>query len=107
MAIQGIFTPSNPKKYKGDAKNIVYRSSWELKCMIRFDSDTRIVWWSSEEGFISYPNPVKKRMARYFPDFLIGVKNSKTGKERVIMIEVSLTKRLSNLSSLLPTISVD
>jgi hypothetical protein len=88
MAIQGIFTPSNPKKYKGDSKNIVYRSSWELKCMIRFDTDSRIVWWSSEEGFISYPNPVKKRMARYFPDFLIGVKDSKTKRERVIMIEV-------------------
>lgn len=88
MAIQGIFTPVHPKKYKGDPKNIVYRSSWELKVMMRLDTDSRVLWWSSEEHHIQYPNPVKKRMARYFPDFIIGVKDDKSSKDRVIMIEV-------------------
>jgi hypothetical protein len=92
MAIQGIFTPVNPKKYKGDAKNIVYRSSWELKVMMRLDTDVRVKWWSSEELIIAYPNPVKKRMARYFPDFVIGVADAKSNSERIIVIEVKPNK---------------
>jgi hypothetical protein len=91
MAIQGIFKPQNPKKYKGDSDNIVYRSSWELKCMMKFDLDPRVKWWASEELIISYPNPVKKRMARYFPDFVVCTVD-KDKKERFIVIEVKPAK---------------
>lgn len=84
--LQGRFIPLNPQKYRGDAKEIVYRSSWELAVMSRFDKDVRIKWWSSEELVIRYYNPVKEREARYFPDFVIGVVNG--GVERIIMIEV-------------------
>ena len=31
MRYKGKFKPKNPTKYKGDLKEIVYRSSWELK----------------------------------------------------------------------------
>jgi len=84
---KGRFTPRNPQKYKGDPKNIIYRSSWEKKCMIYFDNTDNIVWWSSEELIIPYYSPVDKRMHRYFPDFIIKVKR-KDGSIMTYVIEV-------------------
>lgn len=84
---KGRFTPRKPEKYKGDPKNIIYRSSWEKKCMIYFDNTDNIVWWSSEELIIPYYSPVDKRMHRYFPDFIIKVKR-KDGSIMTYVIEV-------------------
>ena len=33
MSYKGRYKPENPKKYKGDSGNIVYRSLWERKFM--------------------------------------------------------------------------
>ena len=33
MSYKGIYKPSYPKKYKGDQRNIIYRSLWERKFM--------------------------------------------------------------------------
>lgn len=71
---KGKFTPQNPQKYNGNPDNIIYRSSWELRCMKWFDDNPSIIWWSSEELAIPYYSPVDKRMHRYFPDFIIKVK---------------------------------
>ena len=71
---KGKFTPQNPKKYNGNPDNIIYRSSWELRCMKWFDDNPNIIWCSSEELAIPYYSPVDKRMHRYFPDFIIKVK---------------------------------
>ena len=71
---KGKFTPQNPKKYNGNPDNIIYRSSWELRCMKWFDDNPNIIWWSSEELAIPYYSPVDKRMHRYFTDFIIKVK---------------------------------
>ena len=84
---QGIFKPRNPKKYKGDYTNIVYRSSWELRLMSYFDMHQDVIWWSSEERIIPYVSPVDGKVHRYFPDFLICVKK-KDEKQQTIMIEV-------------------
>jgi len=84
---QGFFKPKNPQKYKGDCTNIVYRSGWELRLMSHFDLHTDVIWWSSEERIIPYVSPVDGRVHRYFPDFLICVKQ-KNGKQQTIMIEV-------------------
>ena len=32
-AYKGLFKPLNPQKYKGNHKNIIYRSSWEKRFM--------------------------------------------------------------------------
>lgn len=85
--LQGIFKPLNPKKYKGDPNKIVYRSSWELRAMQKFDKDPRIAFWSSEELIVPYYNPVKERPARYFPDFVIGIDHG-NGIITKCMIEV-------------------
>jgi len=71
MAYKGRFRPSNPKKYRGDFTNIIYRSLWELKFMRECDSHPDIVEWASEEIVISYRNIVDGKMHRYFPDFWI------------------------------------
>ena len=73
---KGKFIPQNPKKYNGNPENIIYRSSWELRCMKWFDDNENIIWWSSEELSIPYLNPIDQKMHRYFPDFIIKVKKS-------------------------------
>lgn len=65
---QGFFKPLNPKKYKGNPTNIVYRSSWELKLMSRVDKDNTITEWSSEEIILRYVAPHDNKVHRYFPD---------------------------------------
>lgn len=84
---KGRFTPRNPEKYAGDAKNIVYRSGWELVCMRRFDADPNIVYWASEELVIPYTDRATNRLRRYFPDFVIKKRNA-DGTLTTIVIEV-------------------
>jgi hypothetical protein len=81
------FTPQNPKKYNGNAENIIYRSSWELRCMKWFDDHPDIIWWSSEELAIPYVSPVDGKRHRYFPDFIIKVQR-KDGTVMTHVIEV-------------------
>lgn len=66
---QGFFKPKNPKKYKGDPTNIVYRSSYELKYMMQLDHDPNVISWGSEEKIIYYISPVDGKPHRYFVDF--------------------------------------
>jgi len=85
---QGFFKPLNPNKYRGkSAQNIVYRSSWELKLMMHLDKHPDVIWWSSEEVIIPYVSPIDGRVHRYFPDFVVHLKNAQ-GKTETIMIEV-------------------
>ncbi len=87
MSYKGIYKPSNPKKYIGNPNMIVYRSLWERKLFRYCDSNTKVLKWASEEIIIPYYNPVKKRMAKYYPDVYMEVvtKDEKTEK---ILIEV-------------------
>jgi hypothetical protein len=87
MAYSGRFTPSNPQKYIGDPKNIIYRSSWECKVMNWLDKNPDIISWASEELIIPYKSPVDGRWHRYFPDFLVKVR-TKDGKLKTMMLEV-------------------
>jgi hypothetical protein len=87
MSYKGWFRPRNPQKYKGDAKNIVYRSSWELRVMKWLDENPSVIWWASEELVIRYRSPVDQRIHRYFPDFILRVKR-KAGLEKTLVIEV-------------------
>ena len=87
MPYSGKFRPRFPKKYKGDASKIVYRSSWEARCMNYFDLNENILWWASEEVIVPYKSPIDGRYHRYFPDFVINVKQ-RDGKTKTLMIEV-------------------
>jgi len=87
MAYSGKFRPRNPKKYRGDPSKIVYRSSWEARCMSYFDKNENVIWWSSEEIIVPYRSPVDGKVHRYYPDFIIKVKQ-KDGGIKTIMIEI-------------------
>jgi hypothetical protein len=73
---QGRFNPQNPEKYKGDYTNIIYRSSWEADFMRWCDRNSNILEWGSEEFFINYLDTTSNKVRRYYPDFLIKVKES-------------------------------
>jgi hypothetical protein len=85
--MKGYFKPKHPSKYNGDPTNIIYRSSWEKRCMIYFDRNDNVIKWSSEEMFVPYKHPITGKFHRYFPDFIIKVKNNQQIIE-TIMIEV-------------------
>ena len=87
MAYSGKYRPRFPKKYKGDVSKITYRSSWEARCMNYFDLNENILWWASEEVIIPYKSPIDGRYHRYYPDFVINVRQ-RDGKTKTLMIEV-------------------
>ena len=87
MAYKGRFSPNNPKKYKGDPTNIIFRSLWERKVMSYLDENPNVVEWSSEEIIIPYISPIDNKRHRYFPDFLIKVKRV-DGSTKTMLIEV-------------------
>jgi hypothetical protein len=84
---KGKFTPKNPKKYKGDPTNIIFRSLWELKVFKWLDENSNILEWSSEEIAIPYISPVDNRYHRYFPDILMKSK-MKDGSVKTLMLEI-------------------
>jgi len=92
MAYSGRFTPRNPQKYIGDYKNIIYRSSWEVRFMHHFDKADWCVSWSSEEIAIPYLSPTDGKYHRYFPDFVVKIK-TKSGPIKTWMVEVKPKKQ--------------
>lgn len=67
--------------------NIVYRSLWERRLMVEFDTNQDVLHWGSEEIIIPYKSPIDGKWHRYFPDFVIKMRD-KTGSIKVKMIEV-------------------
>jgi hypothetical protein len=82
---KGKFKPKNPKKYKGDPTNIIYRSLWEKKTMEWLDTNNNVIQWSSEEFCIPYRSPVDNKIHRYFPDFWMKAKQSKGNIEEFVL----------------------
>ena len=92
MSYKGRYRPSNPKKYRGDSSNIIYRSLWERKFMVYCDNQTKILEWGSEEIVLPYRSPIDNKVHRYFPDFYIKVKES-NGKIKRYIIEIKPKKQ--------------
>ena len=90
--LQGIFTPQNPKKYRGNPTQIIYRSSWERKFMDYCDKKDSIIEWSSESTIIPYRYDVDGKLHRYFIDFKIVVED-KEGKKQVYLVEIKPKKK--------------
>ena len=83
---QGLFYPKNPTKYKGDPSRIYFRSSWERKLMEYLDTHPQVIEWASEEFAIPYFDPTVGYARRYFPDFLVKIREAKG--VRTVVIEV-------------------
>ena len=75
--LQGKYRLRLPSKYKGDPRNVVFRSSWEYKFMQWCDSRSAVQEWGSEEIAIPYISPVDGKRHRYFPDFYVKVNGKK------------------------------
>ena len=93
QTLKGKFRPKNPEKYKGNAGNIIYRSSWEQKFMDWCDRTEEVLAWQSEEKQIPYFDPVAKKHRRYYPDFLIKYKKH-DGTIMTEMVEVKPLKQV-------------
>ena len=91
-SIKSKYQPSYPGKYKGDPNNIICRSSWERKFCRWCDLNESILEWGSEEFWIPYLSPVDNKVHRYFPDFIIKVKES-AGQVKTYVVEVKPKKQ--------------
>ena len=87
MAYKGKYRPRNPKKYRGNPSQVIYRSLWERKLMVYCDQNDKVLEWGSEEVIIPYLSPWDNKVHRYFPDFYIKVKQA-DGKTKRFIIEV-------------------
>ena len=85
---KGLYRPTNPKKYVGNTKQIVYRSNLERKFMIYCDRNDSVTQWASEELSIPYKSPLDNRIHRYFPDFLV-----RTDKGKKFCIEIKPSRQ--------------
>jgi hypothetical protein len=53
MSYKGKYRPENPRKYKGDPTNIIYRSLWERKFMKYCDLNENVNQWNLKNfGFL-------------------------------------------------------
>ena len=92
MSYKGRYQPNNPLKYKGNFRNIIYRSLWELKFMKYCDSNQNILEWGSEEFWLPYRSPLDNKVHRYFPDFYIKVREN-NGMVKKYVIEIKPKKQ--------------
>ena len=91
-SVKSRYKPSYPSKYKGDPNNIICRSSWERKFCRYCDLNESVISWGSEEFWIPYLSPVDNRVHRYFPDFIMKVRES-SGQVKTYVIEVKPGKQ--------------
>lgn len=87
MAYSGRYQLQNPHKYVGDRKNIIWRSTYELKLFKYCDHRDHVLKWSSEEVVIPYINPLDNRKHRYFVDVYMQYRKS-DGTTQDLLIEV-------------------
>ena len=92
MAYSGLYKPKNPRKYRGNPRNIVYRSLWERKYMIYCDTTPSVLEWGSEEVIIPYKSPIDGKRHKYYPDFYIKIRE-KTGKISKYIVEIKPKKQ--------------
>ena len=91
-SIKSRFKPLHPSKYQGNPNSIICRSSWERKFCQWCDKNNSIIYWASEEVSIPYVSPKDNRVHRYYPDFVIKVKE-KNDKVKTYVVEVKPKKQ--------------
>ena len=91
-SIKSKYTPVYPHKYKGNSKMIICRSSWESKFCQWCDMNNSIISWASEEFSIPYVSPKDNRVHKYYPDYLIKVKE-KNDMIKTYVVEVKPYKQ--------------
>lgn len=90
-ALKGKYQLKNPHKYEGKTNQVVYRSSWELKAMNYFDTNSNVLSWGSEEIVIWYRKPTDNQPHRYFMDFHAKIKMD-DGSVKTYLMEIKPDK---------------
>lgn len=88
---KGRYTPKYVHKYVGDVRNVIYRSSWELKLFKWCDMNSKVLRWSSEEVKIPYISPIDGKPHTYYVDVWMEVETT-DGKTKRYLIEVKPEK---------------
>ena len=91
-SIKSKYTPVYPSKYQGNTKHIICRSSWERNFCQWCDMNNSIISWASEEFSIPYVSPKDNRVHKYYPDYLIKVKE-KNDMIKTYVVEVKPYKQ--------------
>ena len=91
-SIKSKYTPIYPSKYQRNTKHIICRSSWERKFCQWCDMNNSIISWASEEFSIPYLSLKDNRVHKYYPDYLIKVKE-KDDKIKTYVVEVKPFKQ--------------
>lgn len=85
---QGVFSPRNKEKYRGNSQPI-YRSSYELKFMLWCDRNSNVIEWGSENVIIPYVSPLDNRVHRYYVDNYVCIKEGDVVIKYLIEIKPS------------------
>jgi predicted AlkP superfamily pyrophosphatase or phosphodiesterase len=56
------------------------------------DDNPNVIWWGSEEIIIKYRSPLDQKIHRYFPDFIVRLKQ-KNDTESTVVIEIKPHKQ--------------
>ena len=91
-SIKSKYTPIYPSKYQGNTKHIICRSRCERKFCQWCDMNNSIISWASEEFSIPYVSPKDNRVHKYYPDYLIKVKE-KNDMIKTYVVEVKPYKQ--------------
>ena len=91
-SIKSRYKPLNPQKYQGNPNNIICRSSWERKFCQWADRKDSVISWASEEITIPYVSPKDNKVHRYYPDFLIKIKET-NNRIKTYVVEVKPKKQ--------------
>ena len=95
--MQGYFKPIHPERYRGDVKEIVYRSGWEAAAFSRLDRSPNVLEWSAEPIKIVYQDQSSKdsngcfKLRHYIPDLWVKYKDA-AGQVRTVLIEIKPDK---------------
>jgi len=87
-----VYVPINMAKFDGKEYPVI-RSSWERQFCQYLDINPSILKWDSEAVAITYIDPVKRKQRRYFPDFIMQVRD-KDGKEKIFLVEIKPHKEV-------------
>ena len=71
MAYKSKYTPTHKKKYIGDLKNILTRSTWELALCKWCDKNSQVAKWSLESIIVPYYDDLTYTQRKYYVDFYI------------------------------------
>ena len=89
---KGLYPVKNLNKYIGDPRKVRFLSSWERNFCVNCDTNPNIIQWGSEPFKIQYWNPIKNRVANYFPDFIIKYRDAR-GEVITEVIEIKPMKQ--------------